>query len=215
MPKRGTFLKSEILVLVLRHPKHICRPIFIFQLHHMNNQAPVQFSKDDTKSFTAIYQLYQPQLYHYAVKFTRDPAQAKDIVTDTFINFWKKDRVFPSQLSLRGFLYVSTHNAIINWHKARRRLDTENKSLAIYSSNQWEATTHDQIVHRELSAVLSNALDGLSPQVRKVCRLYFYEGLSYHEIAEQLHTSRYTIRNHRVKGTETLKRKFPRKKILL
>lgn len=181
----------------------------------MNNQAPFHFSKDDPTLFTSVYQLYQPLLYDYALKLIRDPAQAKDIVTDTFINFWKKDRAFPSQMSLRGFLYISTHHAIINWHKAQRRLSNEHKSLSIYLSNRWESTTYDQIVYRELSVVLSNALDDLSPQVRKVCQLYFYEGLSYHEIAEKLQASRFTIRNHRVRGTEALQRRFPRKKNLL
>ncbi|MCL2315975.1 MAG: sigma-70 family RNA polymerase sigma factor [Actinomycetia bacterium] len=140
---------------------------------------------------------YLDQLYGAALRMTRNPADAEDIVQDTYAKAFASFRQFRPGTNLRAWLYrILTNTYINNYRKARRQPqigpgdEVEDWQLA-------KAASHDAVglPSAEASALaqisdsaVTEALDSLSPEFRQAVILADIEGFSYKQIAEIMDT---------------------------
>lgn len=129
-------------------------------------------------------------LYRVALRYTREPARAEDLVQDTLLKAFRSWEKFQPGTSARAWLLAIMRNTFINLYRREKRepiaLDLEKLDLqpiaAEAEENDPEGAFFDQIVDERILG----ALDSLSLDFREVLVLSDVEGLPYGEIAHAL-----------------------------
>ena len=68
---------------------------------------------------------YAPQLYSAALRMTRNPADAEDLVQETFLKAYRSFATFEEGSNLRAWLYRILTNTYINSYRAKQRRPDE------------------------------------------------------------------------------------------
>ena len=149
---------------------------------------------DLDRHFRQLVLLYQQRLYSFALRLAGSPQDAEDIVQEAFLRSYHALKSYPAlkvrAVRLRQWLYTIT----LNIFRSRLRksellstpLDTSEGSPALEiedPSTGPEEETYRQEWRRELEMQLAS----LSEPYRVAVTLYYFEDLSYVEIAELLH----------------------------
>lgn len=150
----------------------------------------VQAIKDEAIS-------YIDSLYRTALRMTGNPADAEDLVQDTYLRAFRSIDQFKPGTNLRAWLFKIQTNSFINEYRKRVRRP-RNTSLDdveeyyLYSHlvesgvQPSKSVTEDEILAQIDDADVFRALDELQDNYRQVVLLADVEGFAYREIAEIL-----------------------------
>jgi len=145
--------------------------------------------RGDLKAKRALVERYQRPVVALVSRLLRgqtDAGLVEDIAQETFLRVFralpKFDRHGPARLST-WILTIASHRAIDELR--RRRLDTrpfDPASFEVPARDRADTTAERKMLAR----LLSDAIDGLSPEYRAAFVLREYHGLEYAEIAQTL-----------------------------
>lgn len=134
-------------------------------------------------------------LYGAAMRLTRDPAEAEDLVQDAMVRAYRFWSTFKQGTNVKAWLFTILRNTFINGYHRRGRkrtfhneVNSQMRSLGptvavAYSSSQ-PPGPEEAMSSRITNARIREALDSLPPDYRMAVTLADLEGLSYKEIAE-------------------------------
>ena len=158
----------------------------------------------DETAFRLVYGLYNGKIYKLAYRFLKDQQLSAEIVQETFITFWlNRDKLDPN-VDLWPYLYVITKRLSINSLKQIYK-STDNLKLLIQRTIAEHNYTEEYIAADDLKIFTQKIIDLLPRQQQLVFKLSRNDGLSYKEIADKLHISQHTVRNHMIQALKTLK----------
>jgi RNA polymerase sigma-70 factor (ECF subfamily) len=155
-----------------------------------------------------------PQLYGAALRWTRNPSDAEDLVQETFakaFNAWAK---FEQGTNLKAWLFRIMTNTHINLYNKRGRdkAKTALDDLEDWQVGQGESLTATRSKSAELEAldnlpsqVIRDALDQIPEEFRMVVYYAIVEGLPYAEIAGVMETPVGTVMSRLHRGKKLLK----------
>lgn len=133
------------------------------------------------------------QLYGAAMKMTRNPQDAQDLVQETFAKAFAAFGSFQEGTNLKAWLYRIMTNAYINTYRKKQR---EPHLGVVEELEDWqlggaESTTamssrsaEAEAIDRTPDTVVSDALNALPQDFRMAVYLADVEGFSYQEIAD-------------------------------
>ena len=136
---------------------------------------------------------YLDQLYGAAMKMTRNPQDAQDLVQETFAKAFASFGTFTEGTNLKAWLYRIMKNSYINVYRKKQR---EPYLGAVDDLEDWqlggaESTTamssrsaDAEAIDRTPAGVVTEALNALPEDFRMVVYLADVEGFSYQEIAD-------------------------------
>jgi RNA polymerase sigma-70 factor (ECF subfamily) len=128
-------------------------------------------------------------LYGTALRLTRSPADAEDLVQDTYLKAFRFAGSFERGTNLKAWLFTILHNTYRNMRRHVSRDPVEVDSDVVDRaavSPETSPTPEDLLARASLDADLQAALDALPPAFREAVWLRDVEELSYQEIAEAL-----------------------------
>jgi RNA polymerase sigma-70 factor (ECF subfamily) len=134
-------------------------------------------------------------LYRTALRLTRVPADAEDLVQETYLKAFRAADRFQAGTNLRAWLFTILHNTARNRARDRARdtvtADSEVVDRADDSSRVWPGSSHgdnpETILLRDtLTPDLQAAVEALPDAFRQAVWLRDVEEFSYAEIAEML-----------------------------
>ncbi len=137
---------------------------------------------------------HQP-LLAYALRRVTDPADAADVVADTFLVAWRRLDAIPGD-NERAWLFGVARKVLGNHNRGTRRRHAAADRL------RWELTTEPQVsLPNQPTTALARALDQLSEPDRELLRLVAWEELSNDEVAVVLgiSTGAVRVRLHRAR----------------
>lgn len=138
--------------------------------------------------FGIIMDRYTQKLLRYGKKFISSPDNIEDIVQEVFIKVYKNIQSFDTKLKFSPWIYRIAHNAFVN---CLRKMDKEPLLVfdfdALLNHAIYEDPTIIEKENEETRVLLDKGLKQLSSTYREVLVLYYFEDLSYQEIADVLH----------------------------
>ena len=145
-----------------------------------------------------IVRTYADMVYKIAYRYVANPTDADDVFSETFLTYFKKERIFHEEEHRKAWLIRVTINCAKDLLKSKSPWEELNDTVA-----GEEAPTLCPEEHLDLHA----AIQQLRLEYREAICLYYLEGLSVQDIAAVLGRSENTVKTHLARGREKL-RKF-------
>jgi len=130
---------------------------------------------------------YVDSLYGTALRLTRRPADADDLVQDTYLKAFRAADQFARGTNLKAWLFTILHNTFRNMrrHEVRSPVDVDSETVERAADVMARDQTREQLLTRAtLDADLQAALDALPDAFRQAVWLRDVEEFSYAEIAK-------------------------------
>jgi RNA polymerase sigma-70 factor (ECF subfamily) len=150
---------------------------------------------------------YIDSLYGTAMRLTRRPADAEDLVQDTYLKAFRAQAQFTRGTNLKAWLFTILHNTYLNMrrHDGRNPIEVDSEAVEQAGADSAHDHTPEQILTRDtLDADLQAALDALPAAFRQAVWLRDVEELSYAEIAGVLGVPMGTVMSRISRGRRLL-----------
>ncbi len=140
---------------------------------------------------------YLDQLYAGALRMTRNPADAEDVVQETYAKAYASFHQFTPGTNLKAWLYRILTNTYINSYRKKQREPqlSDGENVEDWQLARAESHTSSGLKSAEMVALenlpdsdVKEALQQLPPDFRLAVYLADVEGFSYKEIAEIMGT---------------------------
>jgi RNA polymerase sigma-70 factor, ECF subfamily len=164
------------------------------------------FSIDAMDEFTREALSYVDSLYGTALRLTRRPADAEDLVQDTYLKAFRAAKQFQRGTNLKAWLFTILHNTYRNMrrHDGRNPVDVDSEVVDQAPQPAHEYSPEQLLTRATLDADLQEALDALPEAFRQAVWLRDVEELSYAEIAQILDVPIGTVMSRISRGRRAL-----------
>lgn len=155
-----------------------------------------------------------PQLYGAALRWTRNPSDAEDLVQETYAKAFGAWGKFEQGTNLKAWLFRIMTNTHINLYNKRNK---DQAKTALDDMEDWQVGLGESVTSNTNRAAELEAIDNLPSQIIKDAlaqipdefRMAVYyavvEGLPYAEIAEIMGTPVGTVMSRLHRGKKLLK----------
>jgi RNA polymerase sigma-70 factor (ECF subfamily) len=173
----------------------------------------------DQAKFSDLAMEYMPSLYTAALRMTRNPADAEDLVQETYLKAYRAFNSFAEGTNLKAWLYRILTNTYINTYRAKKRRpeesdvdDLENfylyRRLGGLEGAQAGRSAEDEVLDHFTETEVKEAIEALPEQFRMAVLLGDVEGFSYKEIAEILDVPIGTVMSRLHRGRRALQKRL-------
>ncbi|WP_379019232.1 RNA polymerase sigma factor [Parapedobacter deserti] len=161
----------------------------------------------DERAFAEIYQRYWEVLFRHALRILQDDDLAKDALQDVFATLWDKHATIDDRGRLSAFLYRSVRNRVFDLLDHSK---VKNAYLSMVTKvadeGVWSVDAH--IREKELAKAIEREVANMPEGMRRVFELNRRDGLSYREIASELHISENTVKVQVSRALRLLRKVF-------
>jgi RNA polymerase sigma-70 factor (ECF subfamily) len=157
-------------------------------------------------------------LYAGALRMTRNPADAEDLVQETMLRAYRSFDRFEPGTNLKAWLFRILTNAYINVYRKRQRepqkvSQDEVEDFDLYQElkdhdPQFSATPESIVLDSLVDSDITDAIDDLPEQFRLAVVLSDIEGFTYAEMAEIMDVPMGTVMSRLHRGRKALQKRL-------
>ena len=157
-----------------------------------------------------------PSLYGAALRLTRNPSDAEDLVQEAYLRAYRGFGSFQEGTNLRAWMYRILTNTFINSYRKKQR-EPVTVSVGDEDVEDWylydrlgesgvESSAESEVLERIPDEDVQRALEDLPESFRMAVLLADVEGFSYKEIAEILAIPIGTVMSRLHRGRKALQK---------
>jgi RNA polymerase sigma-70 factor, ECF subfamily len=179
------------------------------------SSVPAPPDQDLTERFERDVLPLLPSLYGAALRMTRNPSEAEDLLQDTALRAYRGFATFQEGTNLKAWLYRILTNSFINTYRKRQR---EPQTVdGPDDVDEWflfdrlggmsaERSAEEDVLERIPDADVKAALESIPENFRIAVLLADVEGFSYREIADIMDVPIGTVMSRLHRGRKALER---------
>jgi RNA polymerase sigma-70 factor (ECF subfamily) len=171
----------------------------------------------DQAQFAELAMEHMGSLYTAALRMTRNPADAEDLVQETYLKAYRAFGTFQAGTNLKAWLYKILTNTYINSYRSRKRRPEQTElddveDLYLYRRlGGLEAaaagrSAEEEVLEHFTESDVKRAIEALPEQFRMAVLLADVEGFSYKEIADILDVPIGTVMSRLHRGRKALQK---------
>jgi RNA polymerase sigma-70 factor (ECF subfamily) len=181
-------------------------------------RLPANVTEEDRERFQREALPLLDSLYAGALRMTRNPADAEDLVQETMLRAYRSFDRFEPGTNLKAWLFRIMTNAYINTYRKRQREplkvsqdDIEDFDLYQELKNHdpaYSATPESIVLDNLLDSDITQAIDDLPEQFRMAVILSDLEGFTYAEMADIMDVPMGTVMSRLHRGRKALQKRL-------
>lgn len=178
----------------------------------------VELSSSDKQRFQEDALPLLDSLYAGALRMTRNPADAEDLVQDTMLRAYRAFERFEPGTNLKAWLFRIMTNAYINTYRKKQRepqkvSQDEVEDFDLYRElkdhdPQLSQTPETIVLDSLVDSDITDAIDALPEQFRLAVILSDVEDFSYAEMAEIMDVPLGTVMSRLHRGRKALQKRL-------
>ncbi len=171
--------------------------------------APQEFTRElidraignDQAAITQLYEMTKDNVYYTIKTMISDEDTAQDLTQDTFLKAMKNLGQLNEPAAFRGWIKKIARNMTIDILRKRKVLSfsqmvsADPDEVIEFEDDRPENLPEVVIDRQETTRLIGEILSTLSAEQRVVTELFYYEGFSVREIAEELGVSQNTVKS--------------------
>lgn len=180
--------------------------------------STVNMAEKDKRRFQRDALPLLDSLYGGALRMTRNPADAEDLVQETMLRAYRAFDRFEEGTNLKAWLFRIMTNAYINTYRKRQRepqkvSTDEVEDFDLYQElkshdPQYEQTPENIVLDNLVDSDIMEAIDDLPEQFRLAVVLSDVEGFTYAEMAEIMEVPMGTVMSRLHRGRKALQKRL-------
>jgi RNA polymerase sigma-70 factor (ECF subfamily) len=180
--------------------------------------SPVSLSQADRERFERDTAPLLDSLYGAALRMTRNPTDAEDLVQDTMLRAYRAFDRFEPGTNLKAWLFRIMTNAYINTYRKRQReprrvSSDEVEDFDLYQElknhdPRFSATPESIVLDSLVDSDIVEAIEELPEQFRLAVVLSDIEGFTYAEMAEIMDVPIGTVMSRLHRGRKALQKRL-------
>lgn len=169
---------------------------------HQFEEAVARIVQGDKTGLKQIYESYVGYIYRIVYEVLQSRENAEDVTSEFFIRLWDRAQQFRPGSGHRGYLAAMARNMAIDFMRRHKKEELTAMLQDIAGEPEEEARA-GQLLRKDSSMdveaqVLENlsvqeALDQLKPSERQIVGLKVLGGMTFKEIAENMHIPMGTV----------------------
>jgi RNA polymerase sigma-70 factor (ECF subfamily) len=158
----------------------------------------------DQVELVRMVNLYSDSIYRVALRMLNNPADAEDVLQETFIKAFRALPGFEERSSLSTWLYrIAVNESLMFLRKQKPEVavaeddfieNNESDSFPAFQILDWCCLPEDDFMTAETHEILDRSIKLLPENLRLVFILRDIEGLSIHDTAETLNISESNVK---------------------
>ena len=159
----------------------------------------LNIARGDKKAFSSLYQLTSQSIYAYALSILKNPADAEDVLQDTFLKIRSAAALYtPNGTPLSWILTITRNLCLMKIRRQSHLACQPVDDLSLESSLNYISDSEDRIV-------LKTTLQLLSDEECQIIILHAITGWKHREIAKLLQLPVSTVLSKYHRGLKKLK----------
>jgi RNA polymerase sigma-70 factor (ECF subfamily) len=163
----------------------------------------IQSQKGDAEAMGILYESFQLELLRSALLILKNEDIAQDIVSETFILFFKSIDKFDVKYPIRPWLHRILHNQSTTFFQKRTRTSEFQQKFETVEPN-----AEEHVFRNEEKKYLQKAMMELDDSDRWILEGYYYQDLSIRELAVELSIPEGTVKSRLFKARGMLAEKI-------
>lgn len=177
-----------------------------------DEQLAAQVKRGEEAAFAELMTRYEPKLMRYGSRFlgSLGADAIRQAVQDVFIAVYQNIEGFDAAQRFSPWIYRIAHNAFVDVlrHRARQPLYGFDLDVLLGHAAHEDSFAREKETE-EMRVVLENGLAQLKPAEREILTLYYFEDLSYKEIADVLRVPVGTVGVRLARARKALEKRLP------
>jgi RNA polymerase sigma-70 factor (ECF subfamily) len=171
-----------------------------------------QAAEPNAWDFEAAAVPFVDALYNTALRMTRNPQDAEDLVQETYLKAYKYYDKFEEGTNLKAWLFKILKNTFINSYRKKQQAPPkadfadieESFETIVRDDGQQARTPEEELLEKVLDEDVQQAIEELPHDYRMVVLLADLEGFAYKEIADILEIPVGTVMSRLYRGRRLL-----------
>ncbi|BAV07460.1 RNA polymerase sigma-70 factor, ECF subfamily [Filimonas lacunae] len=146
-----------------------------------------QLAQGSEPAFAMLLDKYGNNIYSQALVYVKNTQEAQDIVQEVFMKIWEKRADLTAVTHFRSYLFIVARNHIISALRKKLQVSMATDTLELEDVGYVPDYT---CRHRDLSRMVTAAVQMLPQQQQKAYLLSREQGLSHDEVAARMQVTR-------------------------
>lgn len=152
-----------------------------------------EFRNGNEEALVYIYREYANKMYNYGCQFTRNKELVSDSIQELFTEIIHNKKNLGDTVSIKFYLFKALRRKLLRVLRKEKKYLSRNETAEHEGFNILEDTSVKFIYQQFCDyqkAIITKECNKLPCKQREALLLYFYEGMSYKEIAETMGMTR-------------------------